>query len=82
VLVTGHPYVDIWEAVRPHVVGLEAWPVVPPGKPWKEGVVSALGLRTDPGAFWQTVRSKVRSYRDVETPLITAVERLIDFVTE
>jgi hypothetical protein len=81
VLVTGHPYVDIWQAVRPNVIGLDAWPVVPPGQPWKEGVVGALGLRTEPGHFWQSVRSKVHSYRDVETPLITAVERLIDFVT-
>ena len=81
VLITGHPYVDIWQAVKPAVIGLADWPTVPRGAPWKEGIVAALGLRQPPGEFWQTVRSEVTSYRDVETPLITAVERLIDFVT-
>ena len=37
VLVTGHPYVDVWQAVKPARVGLPAWPVIPPGRPWKEG---------------------------------------------
>ncbi len=31
VLVTGHPYVDIWQAVRPASVGIAAWPSVPRG---------------------------------------------------
>ena len=26
VLVTGHPYVDVWQAVKPSVVGIRAWP--------------------------------------------------------
>src|ERR671916_828092 len=26
VLVTGHPFVDVWEAVKPSVVGIRAWP--------------------------------------------------------
>lgn len=80
VLVTGHPYVDIWQAVRPARLGLEAWPVVPPGRPWKEGVCAALGV-AEPAEMWRRTLTQVRSYRDVETPLITAVERLIDFVT-
>ena len=81
VLVTGHPYVDIWQAIRPDVLGMAEWPEVPPGRPWKEGVVAALGRSDDQGAFWRQALGRVRSYRDVETPLITAVERLIDFVT-
>lgn len=81
VLVTGHPYVDIWQAVRPERLGIRAWPVVPPGQPWKEGVCAALGV-TDPPAMWRHLLSKVDSFRDVETPLIGAVERLIDFVTD
>lgn len=39
VLVTGHPYVDVWQAVRPSSVGIEAWPEVPRGMPWKEGKI-------------------------------------------
>lgn len=81
VLVTGHPYVDIWQAVRPAAVGIGAWPVVPPGRPWKEGVCAALGV-ADPPAMWRRVLGGVRTYRDLETPLIGAVEQLIDFVTE
>jgi hypothetical protein len=80
VLVTGHPYVDIWQAVRPERLGLPAWPVVPPGRPWKEGVCEALG-HADPADVWRRVLASVRGYRDIETPLIGAVERLIDFVT-
>jgi len=81
VLVTGHPYVDIWQAVKPERVGLRAWPVVPPGQPWKEGVCAALGV-ADPAEMWRRVLAGVRSFRDLETPLINAMERLIDFVTE
>ena len=29
VLVTGHPYVDVWAAVKPAVLGIDAWPQVP-----------------------------------------------------
>ena len=43
VTVLGHPYVDVWQAIRPQVLGIEAWPVVPKGRPWKEGVLAALG---------------------------------------
>ncbi len=32
--------------------------------------------------LWGRINGSVRSYRDVDTPLMTAVERLIDFVTE
>ncbi|MFI9813379.1 DUF3097 domain-containing protein [Saccharothrix variisporea] len=81
VLVTGHPYVDVWQAVKPASVGIAAWPVVPRGVPWKEGVCQALGWG-DPAAGWRRVLAGVRGFRDLETPLIGAVERLIDFVTE
>ena len=82
VMVTGHPYVDIWQAIRPEAVGIAAWPEIPLGRPWKEGVIEALEFDDDPGAFWQRIRTRVTTYRDLETPLITAVESLIDFVTE
>ncbi|MBT8226174.1 MAG: DUF3097 domain-containing protein [Dactylosporangium sp.] len=81
VLVTGHPYVDIWQAVKPERVGIRAWPRIPPGQPWKAGVCAALGV-ADPVDLWRRVLASVASYRDIETPLIGAIERLIDFVTE
>ncbi len=81
VLVTGHPYVDIWQAVKPVAVGIRAWPQVPPGQPWKDGVCAGLGV-ADPAAMWRRILGSVRDFRDVEPPLLGAVERLIDFVTE
>jgi hypothetical protein len=81
VLVTGHPYIDIWQAVKPYRVGLRQWPVIPPGRPWKEGVCAAVGVR-EPTDMWRRILASVRSYKDVETPLINSMERLIDFVTE
>ena len=81
VLVTGTPYVDVWQAVRPRVAGIAAWPVVPRGEPWKEGVIARLGLRTTPAEFWRGLLAKVTSYADLDPTLVGAVERLIDFVT-
>jgi hypothetical protein len=80
VLVNGHPYVDVWQAVKPAAVGIRAWPVVPRGVPWKEGVCRALGV-SDPTEMWRRVLAGVRTYADVEVPLLRAVEHLIDFVT-
>jgi hypothetical protein len=82
VLVTGHPYVDVWQAVKPQVLGIEAWPEVPRGEPWKEGVLARLGIDAEPGRFWRDLLGKVRSWTDLEPPLIGAVEELIDFVTD
>ena len=81
VMITGHPYVDIWQAVKPERVGIREWPVIPPGRPWKEGICEALGVR-EPADMWRRILSSVSSYKDVETPLINSMERLIDFVTE
>jgi hypothetical protein len=81
VLVTGHPYIDIWQAVKPERVGLREWPVIPPGRPWKEGICAAVGVR-EPYDMWRRILASVSSYKDVETPLINSMERLIDFVTE
>ncbi|WP_020673376.1 DUF3097 domain-containing protein [Amycolatopsis nigrescens] len=80
VLVTGHPYVDIWQAVKPSSVGIDAWPTVPRNLEWKEGICAELGWG-EPYQGWQRVLAGVGSFRDLETPLIGAVERLIDFVT-
>ena len=80
VLITGHPYIDIWEAVRPAAVRIKAWPTVPRGTDWKQGVCARLGI-SDPSVMWGRVNGSVGSFRDLQTPLITAVEQLIDFVT-
>ena len=82
VLVVGHPFVDIWAAVRPSAVGIARWPDVPPGRPWKEGVLRALGWPPEVPAAWQRILRSVTSYADLEPELLGRVEELIDFVTE
>jgi hypothetical protein len=81
VLVTGTPFVDVWQAVRPAVVGLARWPTVPKGQDWKTGICRALG-EPDPATCWRRIFRAVHSYADLEPALVGAVERLIDFVTE
>ena len=81
VLILGHPYVDIWEAIKPASIGIEAWPTVPKGESWKEGVLARLGIGAEPPQFWKHILGKVSSFKDVETPLVNSVEQLIDFVT-
>ncbi|SOE13803.1 Protein of unknown function [Streptomyces sp. 2323.1] len=80
-LVVGHPYIDVWEAVKPSSVGIPAWPSVPRGQDWKTGVCRALGWPENTGAAWQRILSCVRSYKDLEPALLGRVEELIDFVT-
>jgi hypothetical protein len=81
VLVVGHPFVDIWAAVRPSAVGIRAWPDVPPGQPWKEGVLRAIGWPPEVPAAWQRILRSVTCYADLEPELLGRVEELIDFVT-
>jgi hypothetical protein len=85
VLVVGHPYVDVWQAVRPARLGIEVWPVIPRGLPWKEGVLEALGwphaTQTDVAQGWRRILGTVRSWTDLEPELLGRVEELIDFVT-
>lgn len=78
VLVTGHPFVDVWAGIRPKCVGLEKWPEVPRGVPWKEGMARALGMELD--GLWPKLRNRVQTYADLEPELVGAVERLIDFL--
>ena len=82
VLVCGHPYVDIWQAVKPSVAGIAAWPDVPRGEEWKEGVMRRLGVEGETWQFWKQLLGRVTTWTDLEPPLIGAVEELIDFVTE
>lgn len=80
VLVTGHPFIDIWAAVKPERLGLRAWPEVPYGEDWKTGICRRVGW-SDPKEGWNRVYNAVSSFRDVDSSLIGAVERLVDFVT-
>ena len=85
-LVVGHPFVDIWQAVKPARLGLAEWPVIPGGVDWKHGVCQALGWphadSADVAAAWRRIRSRVRDWMDLDAALIGRVEELIDFVTQ
>ena len=85
-LVVGHPFVDIWQAVKPGRLGIESWPVIPRGEDWKRGVCRALGWphtqKADIARAWQRIRGSVRDWNDLEPALIGRVEELIDFVTQ
>lgn len=81
VLIVGHPFIDIWAAVRPSAVGITGWPDVPPGQPWKEGVLRAIGWPPQVPSAWQRILRSVTSYADLEPDLLGRVEELIDFVT-
>jgi hypothetical protein len=85
-LVVGHPFIDIWQAVKPGRLGIAEWPVVPRGTDWKKGVCRALGWphaqQADIARAWQRIRGRVRDWNDLEPALIGRVEELIDFVTQ
>jgi hypothetical protein len=85
-LVVGHPFIDIWQAVKPARLGVAEWPAIPRGTDWKHGVCKALGWphaqQADIARAWQRIRSRVRDWNDLEPALIGRVEELIDFVTE
>jgi hypothetical protein len=85
-LVVGHPFVDIWQAVKPGRVGLSEWPAIPRGTDWKHGICAALGWphadQADIAAAWRRIRGTVRDWTDLDAALIGRVEELIDFVTQ
>ncbi|MFJ4105967.1 DUF3097 domain-containing protein [Oerskovia enterophila] len=85
VKVLGHPYVDVWQAVRPERVGLTTWPVIERGTEWKRGILRELGWpaaeQADVARGWQRILGTVRTYADLEPSLLGRVEELIDFVT-
>lgn len=81
VLIVGHPYIDVWAAVKPGSVGIPAWPDVPRGEEWKLGVCRRLGWPENTPAAWKRILASVNSYRDLDPALLGRVEELIDFVT-
>ncbi len=86
VLVVGHPFVDVWQSVKPARVGLRAWPTIPRSIEWKAGICQALGWphaeQADIARAWQRILGQVRTFADLEPELLGRVEELIDFVTE
>ena len=85
VLVVGHPFIDIWAAVKPDRIGLERWPDIPRDVEWKKGVCAHLGWphaeQADTARAWKQILSRVDSFADCEPALLGRVEELIDFVT-
>jgi hypothetical protein len=85
VLVVGHPFIDIWQAVKPARLGMTRWPDVPRSIEWKHGICEALGWphedQADIARAWQRILERVKTYADLEPVLLGRVEQLIDFVT-
>ncbi len=85
VLVLGHPYIDVWQAVLPARVGLKEWPHIPRGTDIKTGTLAALGLphatQADTARGWAQILGRVRNYKDLSPALLGRVEELVDFVT-
>ncbi|BCT76305.1 hypothetical protein SCMU_21470 [Sinomonas cyclohexanicum] len=85
VLVVGHPYVDVWQAIKPSTLGIPAWPTIPRGTDWKTGILAAFGwphsTAEDIGLGWQKLLGAVRTYADLEPSLLARVEEVIDFLT-
>jgi hypothetical protein len=85
VLIVGHPFVDVWQAVKPERLGLQSWPTIPRNVEWKHGICQSLGWphrdQADIARAWKRILSKVESFNDLEPALLGRVEELIDFVT-
>lgn len=85
VRIVGHPFIDIWQAVKPDRLGIPRWPSVPKGIDWKSGTCQQLGWphrdQADIARAWKHILSKVSTYDDLEPALLGRVEELIDFVT-
>lgn len=85
VLIVGHPFIDVWAAVKPERLGFKRWPDVPRNIEWKHGVCQQLGWphrnQTDIARAWQHILGGVRGFQDLDPALLGRVEELIDFVT-
>ncbi|WP_028278673.1 DUF3097 domain-containing protein [Arthrobacter sp. H5] len=85
VLIVGHPYVDVWQAIKPSAIGVDKWPVVNRGEDWKTGILRQLGwpsaTQADVAAGWRRLLVNVSSYADLEPSLLGRVEEIIDFLT-
>lgn len=85
VMITGHRFIDIWQAIKPERIGRKAWPGVPMDEDFKLGTLKRLGLphegQSDVGKAWQAMLARVRDWHDLDPRFNTEMERLIDFVT-
>ncbi|GAB3809084.1 DUF3097 domain-containing protein [Humibacter antri] len=85
VKIVGHPYIDVWQAVKPDRLGMKAWPQIPRSIEWKKGICASLGWphsdQADIARAWKRILSTVSTYRDLEPAFLGRVEELIDFVT-
>jgi hypothetical protein len=86
VLIVGHPFIDVWQAVKPSRLGIGEWPTIPRSIEWKKGICRSFGwpheTQADIAAAWQRILSRVNDFGDLEPELLGRVEQLIDFVTE
>jgi len=86
VMIGGHRFIDVWQAVKPERIGIKKWPEVPMDVDWKKGTLAALNLphadQKDVAQAWQAILARVSSYRDLDPTFTTEVEKLIDFVTQ
>lgn len=85
VLIVGHPFIDVWQAVKPQRLGFERWPDVPRSIDWKTGTCQQLGWphrdQADIARAWKHILGGVRGFEDLDPALLGRVEELIDFVT-
>ncbi|MGI4893631.1 MAG: DUF3097 domain-containing protein [Janthinobacterium lividum] len=85
VLVVGHPFIDVWQSVRPQRLGWTRWPSIPRGQDWKHAILAELGwahtTQADVAHGWKRILGTVRNYADLEPALLGRVEELVDFVT-
>ena len=86
VLIVGHPFIDIWAAVKPERLGKQAWPQIPRNIEWKKGVCQSFGWphrdQADIARAWKHILGGVRGFQDLDPTLLGRVEELIDFVTQ
>ncbi len=78
--VAGTPFVDVWQAIRPHVAGIKSWPAIPRNEEWKQGIVNRVAPGVDPSAYWRMLLASVKSFADLEPSFVGAVESLLDFI--
>ena len=75
--IVGHPFIDIWQAVKPQVLGIPVWPQVPRGEDWKRGILRRLGQphqnQEDVANAWKRILSRVDSYSDLDPTLLGPV---------